>query len=471
MSPKQNDLFDKKIIKSALKLWSNSQKLGQHPLAQLKIVELQRKENNYPDTLSGYGNALRVLLDKAIESLKPAENEPDKLTERWWPYIILTTRYIQHYKAKDIQEDYGIASSTYGRYHTKALKLLVDRLRKWEHKAAPVKPLLQRPVSDQMPQEEESQAVPPPVEPAQKSNVADGLSEQQKQEQAVAAVVAAESDEPVQQDEQDEQEQPLVLPPVKDLPAPLSEPPVEQRQDKQMERLSWGEIWALFQSKSRSVLVAAVVVFLLVFISVRLLSPQLAILYNEEGFKDYDAGELSSAKANYEWAIWWNPEYAEAHYNLGVLYEDWQEFEQAGTEYELAMKGGLDAAYNNLARLYIIRYEKYEEAVDLLGEGLDQAEKNEENNEVKYAMHKNLGWAQLKQEDYAAAESHLRAAIGLDSDKAPAYCLLAQVRDKQNWAVKALENWDKCLERARSDNLDEDEWIKMARERLNEGGE
>lgn len=339
----------------------------------------------------------------------------------------------------------------------------------------PVKPELERPVSDQMPQEEQPQAAP--VEPAEKSNVADVLSEQQKQEEAVSAVAAAEADDPVvEDDEQDEQEQPPVLPPVKDLStfpvssAPLSEPPVVERQDEQMERRSWSEILALFQSKSRRIL-AVVVVFLLVFISVRLLSPQIAILYNAEGFRDYRARDLSSAKANYEWAIWWNAEYAEAHYNLGLLYEDWQEFDQARTEYDLAMKGGLDAAYNNLARLYIIRYEKYEEAVDLLREGLDQTEKNEENNEVKYAMHKNLGWAQLKQEDYAAAESHLRAAIGLDSKKAPAYCLLAQVRDKQNRAVKALESWDKCLEHARSDNLDEDEWIKMARERLNEGGE
>ena len=184
------------------------------------------------------------------------------------------------------------------------------------------------------------------------------------------------------------------------------------------------------------------------------------------------AGDLASAREKYEWAIWWDADYAEAHYNLGSLYEKQGQLEKASEEYQLAIEGGLDAAYNNLARLYIDNKtdqtdQKYKEAADLLVEGL----KVVKDDEVRYDMLKNLGWARLMQADYAEAESNLRAAIRLNDNRAPAYCLLAQVREGQNKMDDALSEWENCLKYADVSRPDEDEWLRTARERLNAKGD
>jgi tetratricopeptide (TPR) repeat protein len=44
---------------------------------------------------------------------------------------------------------------------------------------------------------------------------------------------------------------------------------------------------------------------------------------------------LEQALANYQKAIALNQSYAQAHYNLGLLYEDLQQFDKANAEYQL----------------------------------------------------------------------------------------------------------------------------------------
>lgn len=88
-------------------------------------------------------------------------------------------------------------------------------------------------------------------------------------------------------------------------------------------------------------------------------------------------------------------------------------------------------------------------------------------------MLKNFGWARLGQARYAEAESRLREAIRLKPDRSPAYCLLAQVREKQNDPFNKLrappgctEAWEKCLKYANTQNPEEDAWVGMARKEL-----
>ncbi|MGB0383455.1 MAG: hypothetical protein ACPGWR_01405 [Ardenticatenaceae bacterium] len=226
------------------------------------------------------------------------------------------------------------------------------------------------------------------------------------------------------------------------------------------ERFGW------LKQKSRMLLLRAAIVLGLVLLTVRLSSPQIAVWYNNQGLENYLAGNLSSAKTKYGWAIWWDSDYAAPHYNLGLLYEDLLDFERARQEYRVAIEGGLVPAHSNLARLYI-RDGNYSDAVFLLLRGLELTE----HDEIRYVMLKNLGWARLGQERYAEAESHLRAAIRLKSDRAPAYCLLAQVREEQNKPNEALSEWNNCLSLADARNPDEDVWIAMARKRLNAQGD
>lgn len=202
---------------------------------------------------------------------------------------------------------------------------------------------------------------------------------------------------------------------------------------------------------------------LLSLISFRLSLPEIAKVFNNWGIEDYDAGRLSSALFNYNRAIKLNPDYVNAHYNLGLLYDrKLLDFDRASAEYQIAVQGGSEIAYNNLARLYIFQDKKYDAAVALLLEGLNKAK----NQNVRYSLHKNLGWARLKQKRYEDAEAQLQEAIELASEQAPAHCLLAQVLEGQGDKKNALNEWEKCLQRASHREPDEDAWIGMAQQRL-----
>ena len=192
------------------------------------------------------------------------------------------------------------------------------------------------------------------------------------------------------------------------------------------------------------------------------------IILNERGLEKYIAGEWAIAQSKFERAIGLNPDDAEAHYNLGRLYEKLQDLDQAKAQYRLALRGGLDVAYNALARLSI-QNKKYPEAVSLLLKGLEIVPK--EDDQVRYALLKNLGWARLKQQRYAEAESNLREAIRLDQKRASAHCLLAQVLEERKGAPKsALKEWEICLRYANPRYPEEDIWIGMAQERIDGKG-
>lgn len=204
---------------------------------------------------------------------------------------------------------------------------------------------------------------------------------------------------------------------------------------------------------------------LLGLVSFRLSLPQIAGIYNQRGLDSYKNGQWSSALSSYLRALQLNPDYAEAHFNLGVLYEDLQDFDKARTEYRIALQAEDGRAYNNLARLYILD-KKYALAIPLLIQG----QKLAKDQESKYALLKNLGWVRLEQSRYAAAESYLREAVELMDARAPAHCLLAQTLEKQKNRKESLHEWESCLRHASSSRPDEDAWIDQAKKRLKAKG-
>lgn len=192
-------------------------------------------------------------------------------------------------------------------------------------------------------------------------------------------------------------------------------------------------------------------------------SQQTPEIYNDRGVENYLNYQLPEAVSDLSKSLQLDPNFAETHYNLGLIYEDLQDFDRAGSEYRLAMLGGLAAAYNNLARLHILN-EDYAAAVDLLFKGLKLAEYEAEN----YALRKNLGWARLGQGRYAEAKAELMIAIDLDGKKASAYGLLAQALEELGEKTEALLAWENCLKYASSYQRDEDTLIDLARQRLAE---
>lgn len=209
--------------------------------------------------------------------------------------------------------------------------------------------------------------------------------------------------------------------------------------------------------------------FLLVF---WILLPAISDWYNQRGLKDYQARQLGSATQNYQRAIALNPDNVEAHFNLGNLYEDLQEFDSARKEYLFAVQRQLPEAYNNLARLNI-QDKKYPQAAALLQQGLQNAQ--DASPEVKYSLFKNLGWVRFEQKRDLEAQNALQVAIGIASNPdvekyiaspGSAYCLMAQVLERRK-QPGALTQWQQCQKLGTRLNPDEDTWLHLAQEKLN----
>ncbi|MEY3401367.1 MAG: hypothetical protein AN487_14110 [Anabaena sp. CRKS33] len=200
--------------------------------------------------------------------------------------------------------------------------------------------------------------------------------------------------------------------------------------------------------------------------------PSISDMYNHNGLKNYDEKNLGTAEQDYLRAISLNADNVDAHYNLGNLYEEWQDLEKAKKEYQLALSGDLPEAYNNLARLYI-REKKYPEAASLLKKGLVLAQKENSTPEIKYNLFKNLGWVRLEQGRNEEAQHNLQAATGITKNReavkyirnpSAAYCLLAQVLERQKQT--ALEQWQQCAQLGSTLNPDEDNWLHIAHKKI-----
>ncbi|MBZ8178902.1 CHAT domain-containing tetratricopeptide repeat protein [Oscillatoria salina] len=189
-------------------------------------------------------------------------------------------------------------------------------------------------------------------------------------------------------------------------------------------------------------------------------SPQLAKFINNKGLEDYTQGELAKGLEKFNLATRINPNNRAVLYNQAWHCQKRQDFDCAMEKYWRSAELGLPAAYSQLGRLYIIHKQDYTKAVELLLDGLDLAEQDP----VKYALWKNLGWARLLQGRHQEALENLEKAIEIDSQRADALCLLAQVKEAQG--VVALDIWHSCLEAANPEDEDEDIWIGMAQKRL-----
>ncbi|MBE9127218.1 MULTISPECIES: tetratricopeptide repeat protein [unclassified Coleofasciculus] len=216
---------------------------------------------------------------------------------------------------------------------------------------------------------------------------------------------------------------------------------------------------------------------LLVPIFIQSQLPTFAEYYKYLGDEAYNSrveysSQLASAERFYSRAIKIDPDDSEAHYKLGVLYEDLQELNQVIDQYQIAVKGRVEGesykAYNRLARLYIINGSEadYSKAIALLRRAMS-LEAVKTDKETMYAIKKNFGWARLKQDRYIEAKHLLIEAIQLFPNQAPAHCLLAQAleklpREQQNPQTE----WEHCLQYANQRDPDEDAWIGLALKRL-----
>ena len=210
-----------------------------------------------------------------------------------------------------------------------------------------------------------------------------------------------------------------------------------------------------------------------IFFILRQSLPQIGTtFYTNPGIESRRNGDWSSAEEQFKRAIQLNADDAQAHFQLGLLYEDLQLIDQARPQYQLAIQGGIPAATNNLARLNIMKKE-YTAAVSLLLKALDTDKKQPLDAKTKYSVLKNLGWARFKQGNYPDAEANLLQAIDLKSrtklenyEIAAPHCLLAQVMEAQKEKKAALTEWKICNQYASITIPEQDEWAAIAQKRL-----
>ncbi|MEA5448227.1 tetratricopeptide repeat protein [Leptolyngbya sp. CCNP1308] len=207
--------------------------------------------------------------------------------------------------------------------------------------------------------------------------------------------------------------------------------------------------------------------------------PRIAAAYNQQGEEQFDAGDWAGAQNDFQQALSLKPDYPEAQFNLGVMYEEYQQYDQARTEYLKAMQGGYLPAYNNLAQLYLQQGDT-DSAAPLLRQALSAPDLKQKGPELEYALHKNLGQVRLAQDRLPEAEAALREAIelgqSLETPRPDAYCLLGQVLDQQaalpnspaysgdSTVSTAQSAWNRCLQTA--SQPEHDYWESMARQAL-----
>jgi DNA-binding winged helix-turn-helix (wHTH) protein/Tfp pilus assembly protein PilF len=192
--------------------------------------------------------------------------------------------------------------------------------------------------------------------------------------------------------------------------------------------------------------------------------PSAARHFNNQGVELQGKGDLQSAINEYHRALLLRPSYPEARYNLADAYEEIPDYEKAADEYQKAIDSDvtLYAAYNNLARLYILRRKDPGEALRLIDRGLRS---NPQEASVRYSLLKNAGWANFELRNYARAEQDLRRAMQLQADRGAAHCLLAKLLHGEGRDADAKSEWESCLGYSSQPEV-EPEWRNEALEHL-----
>ena len=203
------------------------------------------------------------------------------------------------------------------------------------------------------------------------------------------------------------------------------------------------------------------------------------LLY-ERGQKNYEQGNLSKAEERFLEAIQLDSKDDRLYIALGQVYESLGNLEGAIAQYNQAIPSGNPQAFNNLGRVYIDRIDpilkarKLPLAETFLRLGLqraysDRAEQDrtaERLINIRYQLHRNLGWVLLEQERYAQAEEELKKAIALDNQieefqigTSMSQCLLTGLYQAIGNEKAERENFRDCRVYARPETFNEYKWL------------
>ncbi|RMH70840.1 MAG: hypothetical protein D6680_22775, partial [Cyanobacteria bacterium J007] len=151
----------------------------------------------------------------------------------------------------------------------------------------------------------------------------------------------------------------------------------------------------------------------------------------------YAKNLFAEARLIFHFAVFIQPDYGKAYYNLGSTYEELKQIKTAIAYYKKAIDYGNVTALNNRGRLLI--QNNCKEAKKLFQKAVLP-----ENRKVRYALLTNQARAELCLNNYEKARDYLQAAIEIDDESVEAQCLLTVALQKMGDRSAAIAQISKC---------------------------
>jgi len=167
--------------------------------------------------------------------------------------------------------------------------------------------------------------------------------------------------------------------------------------------------------------------------------PNEPLLFNISGACYSEIGPIESAINSFEKALALNPDYAEAHYNLGVAFQRTNQLDNAVECYEksITLKHAYPTAHNNLGVIMLERSQ------------LDSAVKSFEwavAYSPEYAeAHNNLGSAFQELNQFDLAKEQFKKAVSINQDYALAFNNLGNSYKTLGLTNEALNHYEKAI--------------------------
>ncbi len=245
----------------------------------------------------------------------------------------------------------------------------------------------------------------------------------------------------------------------------------QRGQEKVRDFMTRFNIATRFQSEV--MLITALLLLLTVYVT----HNSLADVYLENGRAAYSQGELGDAELTFLRGLEIAPDNSTFNAELGRIYESLGVLNKAIEQYYLNVQSGGIKGINDLGRTYInwvnpaTRKNDPALAEAYLQLGLQRANAQPvPDQDLRYQLNRNLGWALLKQEKFIEAEQHLKTAITIDEaipgnqiGGGMAYCFLAYVYEQAGNAAAANEQWGRCVVKARPETIHEYRWFSEVR--------
>jgi hypothetical protein len=124
------------LVEDALRRLHDYPYLGEHSLAQLRIIDLHFdvQEGTFVTHLDR-GKALQDVLTTAIEKLKPSGPQPSPLTREWYQYVILHDCYMLGKLNRDVMSALYISEGTFNRARRRAVRGVARALGEMDREA------------------------------------------------------------------------------------------------------------------------------------------------------------------------------------------------------------------------------------------------------------------------------------------------------------------------------------------------